>query len=127
MNATDRWGHTPLRDALRQGHAHVMGRLLEAGGSLRMEPSEVAHQMCLFAREGRPDPLLEMLKCGVDANVADYDGRTPLHVAAAEGHKAVVVALIGAKAGLGATDRWGNSAREDAERAGHNWGSSVWA
>ena len=36
-------------------------------------------------------------------------------------------ALIGAKAGLGATDRWGNSAREDAERAGHNWGSSVWA
>jgi ankyrin repeat protein len=56
----------------------------------------------------------------VDVNSADYDGRTALHIAASEGHVAVVAALLKAGADCTISDRFGSMAIHDAQRYKHS-------
>lgn len=52
-------------------------------------------------------------------NAADYDKRTPLHIAATHDCVAVAKILLAEGAALNAKDRWGNSPRGEAENAGY--------
>ena len=57
---------------------------------------------------------------GNDVNLGDYDRRTPLHLAAAEGFLGVTTFLIErAGAQHSPLDRWHGSPLQDAERSGH--------
>jgi glutaminase len=56
---------------------------------------------------------------GIDTNLADYDGRTALHLAASEGHVHVIEVLLAMRAEFNPIDRWGNSPLDDAKRGGH--------
>jgi glutaminase len=55
----------------------------------------------------------------VPLNASDYDGRSPLHLAASEGHAHVVRWLLRHGASPAALDRWGGNALDDADRHGH--------
>ncbi|KAM3608800.1 uncharacterized protein V6R79_004997 [Siganus canaliculatus] len=71
----------------------------------------------LAAFRGDVQALRRYFLSGVDVNAVDYDGRSALHVAAAEGHAEVIRFLLenaGADAGL--KDRWGSSALQEARR-----------
>ena len=74
--------------------------------------------MCAFAFEGNQDQLHRMIINGVDVNIADYDNRTALHLAASEGHVDIVSFLIAHQADVNACDRMGFSPLVDALR--HN-------
>ena len=84
VNAKDRWGGTPLRDAVRQGHMEVARKLREHGGEMGFAEVEASGQLCELARAGSLDLLAMMLRCGVQVNAVDYDRRTCLHLASSE-------------------------------------------
>ncbi|XP_035859352.1 glutaminase liver isoform, mitochondrial [Sander lucioperca] len=78
----------------------------------------------LAAFKGDVQTLRRYFLSGVDVNAVDYDGRSALHVAAAEGHVEVIRFLLqntGSNAVL--KDRWGSSALQEAQR--HNWDAAV--
>jgi len=57
---------------------------------------------------------------GMDMGLCDYDGRTALHLAAAEGHHQCVTFLLDiCKVEVEAADRWGHTALAEAERGDH--------
>ena len=61
---------------------------------LKLEPSEAVGIFCRLAHQ-RDLPALEMWAlAGADFNAADYDLRTPLHIAADEGFQEIVELLV---------------------------------
>ncbi|CAI5479340.1 unnamed protein product [Closterium sp. Yama58-4] len=58
------------------------------GGELHLR-NQGTH-LCRLASSSNSHQLARLLEFGADPNAADYDGRTALHVAAAEGHLNVV-------------------------------------
>ena len=78
---------------------------------------EMGVHLNTLAREGKPDVLQQWVVVGADVNAVDYDGRSPLHIGASEGHKAVVNILLQSGARPDVKDRWGNTAQICAEQA----------
>ena len=60
-----------------------------------------------------------VLDKGVDINSCDYDNRTALHVAAAEGRDDTVKFLLTFGANSHSRDRWGSLPLDDSRRAGN--------
>ncbi|XP_055011346.1 glutaminase liver isoform, mitochondrial-like [Boleophthalmus pectinirostris] len=80
--------------------------------------------LLLAAFKGDVQSLRRYFLSGVDVNSVDYDGRSALHVAAAEGHVEVIRFLLentGANPQL--RDRWGSSPLHEARR--HNRDAAV--
>ncbi|CAK4343564.1 unnamed protein product [Aphanomyces euteiches] len=66
-----------------------------------------ATALCWAAGTGNTDLVRKILAEGANVNVADYDQRTPLHIAASDGRVKVVEMLLQAGASVYAKDRWG--------------------
>ncbi len=75
--------------------------------------------LCAAAAAGDLAALARMARDGVNLDMPDYDGRTALHLAAAEGHRAAVTWLLEHGASPKVRDRWGRTPRAEAERAAH--------
>jgi len=118
VSALDRFGGSPLEDAIRHGHKEVQ-RMLVAAGS-RLQGMALACKLCELAAEGDIQGLKVLLECGVSANTADYDGRTALHLAAANAKNTVLDFLLSVdpKIDVNPVDRLGGTPLSDAIR--HN-------
>ena len=57
---------------------------------------------------------------GIPLEVADYDLRTPLHLAAAEGHLEIVKYLLALGVAPNPKDRWGYTPLDDSLRHGQD-------
>ena len=117
VNVKDRWGNTPLLDAVTHGHEVAARVLFESGG--RMDVANASGMMCSAASTGDLTLLRMLHESGCDVRIGDYDGRTPLHLAAAEGQVVAVSFLLAAYADVSYRDRWGCTAIDDAIRAEH--------
>eukprot|EP00004_Rigifila_ramosa_P012073 TRINITY_DN2593_c0_g1_i3.p1 TRINITY_DN2593_c0_g1~~TRINITY_DN2593_c0_g1_i3.p1 ORF type:complete len:657 (-),score=161.16 TRINITY_DN2593_c0_g1_i3:24-1739(-) len=76
--------------------------------------------MCAAAAQGDVASLQELIESGkADVSSSDYDGRTPLHLAAADGRKEAVKYLLSKGSSVYVKDRFGNTPLSDAVRAGN--------
>lgn len=140
ISAADRWGGTPLGDAIHHQHEDCATILREFGapeGETSHYKDEVtvsdtlvtneAPQILFAASKGDLHFLVREVARGEDILVGDYDLRTALHLAASNGHANVVSYLItqakateNAANKLQAKDRFGHTALDDAIREKHD-------
>ncbi len=136
LSPRDRWGGTPLDDAYQHGHDDVIA-VLEAAGAERGEPgvrprdnailndtrahhdSSKADELIWAASLGDLSAVRRLVAQGVALDQADYDRRTALHLAAAEGHGDVVRYCLAHRVPVNLADRWGHTPLDDACRHGH--------
>ena len=64
MNSVDRWGGTPLRDAVREGHKTVAHMLYKAGGELGYTEAQASAELCEYAKQGDLPSVQLLLRCG---------------------------------------------------------------
>ena len=118
----DRWGGTPLDDAIRSKKVAAVELLLSRRarkGLTAMDHAET--DMCDAASKGDVGRLREMIGSGYIAGVGDYDKRTPLHLAASENRIAALKFLVEeAHVEVNPVDRWNNSPLDDALRSRHS-------
>lgn len=118
INRSDRWGGSPLDDAHRHRHGKVIAFLRQHGATFG-SPSQSS---CFItaASEGDMEEVKALLEYGnIDLNKGDYDKRTALHTAAAEGRSEIVRLLCKAGANVNVRDRWGNRPLDDANASDH--------
>ncbi|RHY94552.1 hypothetical protein DYB35_010514 [Aphanomyces astaci] len=134
LSPVDRWGGTPMSDAITFGHLHVAQLLTKAGvisNSIKhktssqptKQPPVLLQDLSVFyaAYSGDLQSLKASYTSGVNfSSLRDYDGRTPLHVACAEGRFDVVKFLI-TTAGVPilVKDRNQKTPISEAKRGGH--------
>jgi ankyrin repeat protein len=106
MNVKDRWSHAPLDDAVRQHHSDVVKFLRDSGAKIG-DDGEAAKQLFNAVEKSKPDDLKTCIDSGTDVNTADYDMRTPFHVAVAKGNVQVIKMLHSAGANINAVDNFG--------------------
>jgi ankyrin repeat protein len=123
VNAKDRWGGDPLKDAIRGGHSACQLILRDAGGRGEYDDhsdhKDHGDRMCNAASKGDYTLIVNLVARNASVNAADYDGRSALHLASAEGHDKIVQFLVDKKADVKVKDRWGGDPLKDAVRSGH--------
>ncbi|KAI9322075.1 asparaginase-domain-containing protein [Zopfochytrium polystomum] len=91
VHLRDRFGHTPLYDAVRCGHVQVAMLLREAGAHFSEdEGKDVAALVASASADGNLALVKLLCQCGVDMNVPLVDGRTSVHLAISGYHLSIL-------------------------------------
>lgn len=118
-NAKDAFGGTAMWEACQHGHEHLVDLLLRHNGSVGKEGVDEAFLLCTCVFSGELGLLRRLLRAGAHTDAGDYDKRTALHIAAAEGNLPAVETLVEAgHADVSVTDRWDKTPLDEARRVG---------
>lgn len=113
MNVKDKYGRTPIVDALLKGHREVIGFLKANKAETECEKYTDKWLQAIVSEDKN------FLKCfiefGVDPNTSDYDMRTALHLAVTYKIEKVIELLVAIGADKDLQDRWGKSALDYAK------------
>lgn len=117
VNPLDRWGNTPLADAIRNKYWDCASFLRKEGGVVANINIEDLAAVVHAAAKGDEAAVKELLEKGHDVNATDLDGRTALHCAAKSGSVSLINTLLAAGAEVNVVDRKGHTALVDAMEA----------
>jgi len=108
VNQRDKIGKTPTYWAMRYGRKEVTAILRKHGGKTEIELAPKTSIWNAVAANNI-EFVKELLISGEDVNAKSNRGETPLHLAAYNGHKEIVVLLIDASANVNAQDVLGSN------------------
>ncbi|XP_047270912.1 potassium channel KOR1-like isoform X3 [Capsicum annuum] len=117
INALDKFGNTPLLEAIKSRHDRVASLLVKEEALLSIE--NTGSFLCMAIAKGDSDLLQRLLSTGVDPNTKDYDQRTPLYVAATQGQYSMAKLFLGTGASVFSKDRWRNTPVDEARVSGN--------
>jgi ankyrin repeat protein len=78
---------------MREGHTKVAKLIRDKGGELMWDEGKESGELCELARAGDLERVQLLLDSGCNANAADYDKRTCLHLACSVGNLRIVEVL----------------------------------
>ncbi len=92
----DKFGGTALEDAVRAKDLTMVTLLVAHGVALNLDSSSMnpACEMCFAAAGGDIEKVRILLDAKVPPDIKDYDDRTPMHLAACEGHLSIIKLLL---------------------------------
>lgn len=93
----------------RKNKTWIMFYFVQQQIPLQRVDSERPYRLLYCSGKGDKAGVIQELDNGVEANLADYDKRTALHLAACEGCTEIVVLLLEKGADVNSTDRWGRT------------------
>jgi len=109
---------------LQKDHLRALTALTEAG--LEVFPEEEAQKLCELAHKGDIKGLKRLINMGAHPNIGDYDGRTPIHLAASEGKLETLKFLSTVKGfNINVVDRFGWTPLVDAIKQ-DQWETIEW-
>ncbi|KAE8676149.1 Potassium channel SKOR [Hibiscus syriacus] len=115
-------GRTILNNLLEGKDANMQNEILESDVTLyigKLE-SELAARLNCAAYNGDLYRLKRLIGAGADPNRTDYDGRSPLHIAASRGYEDITGFLIEQKVEINISDKFGNTPLLEAIKHGHD-------
>ncbi|KAG8651588.1 hypothetical protein MANES_06G002600v8 [Manihot esculenta] len=115
-------GRTILNNLLEGKDSNLQNELLESDVTLHIEKSEsvLATRLNCAAYDGDFYRLKRLIGAGADPNKTDYDGRSPLHVAATKGHEDITLFLIEQGVDVNISDKFGNTPLLESVKGGHD-------
>ncbi|XP_052188772.1 potassium channel SKOR-like [Diospyros lotus] len=84
------------------------------------QEAELALRVNSAAYHGDLHQLKSLIRAGADPTKTDYDGRTPLHLAASRGYEDVTLFLVQEGVDINITDKFGNIPLLEALKNGHD-------
>ncbi|XP_028078976.1 potassium channel KOR1-like [Camellia sinensis] len=115
-------GRIILNNVLEGKESNLQNKLLESDITLHIgkHESELAMRLNCAAYDGDLHRLKRLIGAGADPNRTDYDGRSPLHVAASKGYEEITEFLIQKGVVINITDNFGNTPLLEAIKNGHD-------
>lgn len=129
-DSVDNFGRTALMEAVRHGHEPCARLLKQVGAhhgfcenpklSTSANVVHAGQELCQAAFGNQTVYLRSLTEyCGLNIDAADYDYRTALMLACAEGNSDVAITLVQHGADVTKKDRWGHTPLSEARAAGH--------
>ncbi|KAM3703026.1 hypothetical protein ACJW31_04G066200 [Castanea mollissima] len=120
-------GRIILNNLLEGKDSNLQRKILESDITLYIgqHESELAMRLNCAAYDGDIYRLKRLINAGADPNKTDYDGRSPLHVAASKGYEDITLFLIGQRVGVSISDKFGNTPLLEAIKNGHDQVASL--
>lgn len=112
-----------ILDNLLEGKVSTLqNKLMESDITLLIEKreSELTMRLICAAYDGDLHRLKRLVEKGADPNKTDYNGRSPLHVAASKGYEDITLFLIEQGVDINISDNFGNTALLEAIKNKHD-------
>ena len=119
INATDRFGHTPIHYAAYKGNARIVDYLLNNGGNPNIRGRHESTPLHSAAWGKNMQVLELLLEDGADVNARTDEGETPGMTAALRGEKEMLEILFALSADPHAKDIHGTNMLDLAAAGGH--------
>ncbi|PWA53533.1 Ankyrin repeat-containing protein [Artemisia annua] len=104
----------------KESNVHMKHVVSEIKAHIELQEAQLALRLNNAAYKGDLSRLKSLIRAGADPNKKNFDGRTPLHLAASKGHEDITLFLIQEGVDVNTSDNFGNTPLLEAIKRGHD-------